>query len=284
MNGKELLRYWDAQDALTILHSGYAGEERRKGKGQRNIQMLEAELQRNPYDGMNWAYLGDAYKSLGDKEKAETCYRKVLEDPDMEMTHESAPLKSGLEWMNLMVNRPVEEIREKYESICKRLKELGEDGHPDMDYFLGCMHLKEGNMESAAAHYERTLRKIESYRGAEIVRATAELELVNRVIATTALLQGDPQKAVSFAVEALKVNKYSTDGLGILLRAFLTEWQEGMSAEIYWSFLTRLYDAQNLKDLLFLYKLSAEAGFMALQQEIWEHMPIQVRQQLGMPS
>lgn len=279
-DGKVLLQYWDAQELLTILHSGYAGVERRKGKGRRNRQLLEAEIQQNPHDAMCWTYLGDACKSTGDNKRAESCYRRVLEDPEMEMNHESAPLRAALELMALLVDRSAEELHEDYEKIHQRLKEAGKDSHPDIDYYLGWMYLKEGNLESAALHYERTLQKIENYRGAETVRATAELEMLNRIIATTALLQGNPQKSVTFAVEALKVNKYSTDGLGILLRAFQTEWQEGMSAEPYWQFLGRLYDMQSLKDLLFVYKLSGEAGFAALQQEIWGHMPMQVRQEL----
>lgn len=278
------LEVMDAQNQLMILHSGYAGSELRKQKGERNIRLLEEELEKRPYDGMCWAYLGDAYKSMENWEKALFCYRRILEEPKMEMTHEIAPLRAGLEIMSLLVNDPVEGIQEDYEQVSRRLKELGQDGHPDIDYFLGCMHLKAGKLKAAADYYESALKKLAQYQGIEISRITSELELVNRVIATAALLHGNSRKAVTFAVEALKVNRYSTDGAGILLRAFRTEWQEGMSAEPYWQFLSKLYDMQNLKDLLFVYKLSAEAGFTALQQEIWEHMPIQVRQQLGMPS
>lgn len=275
-----LLEVMDAQKELMILHSGYAGAELRNRKGERNIQMLEEELKQRPHDGMYWAYLGDAYKSMENMEQALTCYRRVLEDPEMEMTQEIAPLRAGLEILCLQVNDPVEEIREEYERVSQRLKELGGDEHPDLDYFLGCMHLRAGNLKAAADYYESALKKLEQYQGIEHSRMTSELELVNRVIATAAMLHGDAQKAVSFAVEALKVNRYSTDGAGILLRAFRMEWQEGMSAEPYWQFLCKLYDVWNLKDLLFIYKLSAEAGFTALQQEIWEHMPTQVRQQL----
>lgn len=278
------LEVMDAQSELMILHNGYAGSELRKKKGERNIRLLEEELEKRPYDGMCWAYLGDAYKSMENREKALSCYRRVLEEPKMEMTHEIAPLRAGLEIMSLLVNDPVEEIRESYEQVSSRLKELGESCHPDIDYFLGCMNLKAGKLKAAADYYESALKKLAQYQGVEISRMTSELELVNRVIATAALLHGDSQKAVAFAVEALKVNRYSADGAGILLRAFLTEWQEGMSAEPYWQFLSKLYDVQNLKDLLFVYKLSAEAGFPALQQRVREAMPPQVRQQLGIPS
>lgn len=274
----------DAQDELMILHTGYAGTQMQQKKGQRNIELLKEELKQCPYDGMCWAYLGDAYRSTGNTEKALGCYRQVLEEPKMEMTHKIAPLRAGLEIMNLLVNRPAAEIREEYLRINQRLKELDAEPHPDVDYYLGCMHLKAGKLSAAAEYYEQALNKMETYHGEDISRMTSALELVNRVIATEALLRGDVQKSVSFAVSALKVNKYSADGIGILFRAFRTEWKEGMSVEPYWQFLCKLYDMQSLKDSLFVYKLSAEAGFIDLQQEIWEHMPVQVRQQLDLSS
>lgn len=271
---------FDAQNDLMILHMGYAGEKKRKQKGERNAYMLKAELEKTPYDGMKWVYLGDAYRSMGDAEKALNCYQRVLEEPKMEMTHEVAPLRAGLESMSLLVNRPAAEVREKYLRINQRMKELGNNEHPDVDYFFGCMHLKAGELKAAATKYESALKKLETYRGLELTRITPELELVNRVIATVALLEGNSSKAVTFAVAALRVNKYSTDGIGILLRAFQTEWQEGMSAEPYRQFLGKLYNMQDMRDTLFLYKLSGEAGFTALQQRIWEHMPLPVQQQL----
>lgn len=279
-----MMQYYDAQEILTIRHSGYAGAERRKKKGERNIRMIEAELQKNPHDGMMWSYLGESCKIYGDEKKAEACYRKVLEDPDMVMTHAAAPLKAGLELMKMMINRPPEEIREDFENIKKRMKELGAEDHPDIDFFMGWLNLRDNDLGWAAEYFERTLQKIESYRGAEGIRATTDLEMMNRIIATMAMIRGNPQKAVSHAVEALKVNRYSTDGLGILLRAFQTEWQGGMPAQPYWQFLSKLYDMHSLKDQLFVYKLSGESGFTALQQEIWNHMPEQVQQRVGLPS
>lgn len=268
----------DAQDDLMILHTGYAGKELKCKKSQRNIALLREELENHPYDGMCWAYMGDACRSAGKEEEALACYRRVLEEPKMEMTHKIAPLRAGLEIMNLLVNRPVAEIREEYLRISQRLKELNTEPHPDVDYYLGCMHLKEGKLSAAAQYYVKALDKMETYHGEDISRMASELEFVNRVIATEALLRGETQKAVSFAVSALKVNKYSADGIGILLRAFLTEWKEGMDIEPYWQFLCKLYDTQNLKDCLFLHKFSGEAGFEALQTHIWHHLPQQVQQ------
>lgn len=279
--GYKNLSFWDAQDQLTILHTGYAGAEKRKQKGERNARMLEEELQKNPHDGMCWAYLGDAYKALGNKKKAWDCYRRVLEDPDMEMTHEIAPVHSALELMQLMLNYPAAEVQGKYLHIYKRLKALGADSHPDIDYFLGCMYLKAGDMGTAAAYYETSLKKLEQYHGLDIARVTSNLELVNRIIATDAWLKKDLPRTVSFAVSSLQANKYSADSIQLLLSAFLTEWQEGMTVNPYWQFLCKLYDIQNLKDLLFLHRFSGDIGFARLQERIEEALPAEVREQMA---
>ncbi|MCI8646449.1 MAG: hypothetical protein HFE76_06520, partial [Firmicutes bacterium] len=124
------------------------------------------------------------------------------------------------------------------------------------------------------------LEQAKTYHERDIARITSNLEFVNRIIATAALLNQNPQKAVPFAVSALQVNRYSADAIQLLLRAFLSEWKEGMSAEPYWQFLSKLYDVQNLKDLIFLYQFAGTAGFEALQAYIWDILPESVQQQL----
>lgn len=267
----------DAQNELMILHSGYM---KTKNKGERNAALLEEDVKEAPRDGMRWMYLGDAYCAAGKTSEAMECYRKVLGDPNMEINHEVAPLHCGLQLMELMANDPPQEIQEEYIRIQDKLYELGWEEHPDIDYYLGCWHLRADKIGEAAILFERALKKMETYHGQDNARIAGDLEFPNRVIATAALLEGNPQKAVQFAVAALRVNRYSQDGIQLLLRAFLTEWKEGMPAEPYWQFLCKLYDVQKIKDLLFLHKFSGEAGFIKLQECVWAAMPEQMRQQL----
>lgn len=268
----------DAGDTLTILHSGYAGAEKRRQKGKRNARILREELEQNPYDGISWVYLGDAYKSMGEREQAWDCYRRVLEDPKMDLSHEAAALRAGLELLNLMLSRPAEEIRSACQDVYTRLQELGESDHPDPDYFLGSMYLKAGELGNAAVWYERALEKLDHYRGPEVTHIISDLEQVNRIIATAAFLEKDWQRVVTFSVAALKVDRYSADSVQLLLSAFLTEWTQEMPIEPYWEFLCRLYDMQNLKDLLFLYKFTGIIGFTDLQARVLTELPPEARE------
>lgn len=278
--GTKDLVYEDAQEDLMILHSGYAGEGTGLQKGERNARLLEQDLNDHPKDAMRMTYLADAYNAAGRKEEALRCYRKVLEDPEMEMTHVIAPLRSGLQIMGILMDENPDETGEELAWIRQKLLDLGWDMHPDLDYFMGCWQLRKGLIMEAAVFFERALEKVKTYHERDIARITSNLEFVNRIIATAALLNQNPQKAVPFAVAALQVNRYSADAFQLLLRAFLSEWEEGMSAEPYWQFLSKLYDTRNLKDLLFVYNFTGTAGFEALQAYIWNLLPQPVQRQL----
>ncbi len=271
---------YDLQDSMVILHSGYGGEDTDPQKGERNARLLKQDLEEEPKDGMRWNYLGDAYEIAGKQQEALECYRKVLREPDMKITHRVTQIHAGLQILKLRINEPILQTREEFQFIKDTLKELGLDGHPDLDFYMGCWNLKAGKVPESAVLFERALQKLSTYHGESLVRLSANLEFPNRVIATAALLEGEPEKAVQFAVSALKLNKYGADSIQILLRAFLTEYKEGASAEPYWKFLCKLYDPQSLKDLLFLHKFSGKSGFEALKNCIWEQLPQSVQQQI----
>lgn len=279
--GAEKLICLDAQDRLLILHSGYTREHQTgKGKGERNIPILKKDAEEHPKDGMRQVYLGDAYNITGDKEKALKCYRKVVEDPEMEMTHELAFLRAGLQILTLQAEKPAWETKEEMFRISEELAQKGWEDHPDIDYYMGVWHFKARDLEKAAELFESALKKVETYNGLDMARITSQIDMPNQVVAAVALQKGNLQKAVQFAVTALRVNRYDRDTIQILLRAFHTEWKEGQSAEPYWQFLCKVYDSGNLKDLLFLEKFTREEGFTALQEYVYTELPEEARQQV----
>lgn len=279
--GTEKMICLDAQDRLLILHSGYTRENQTgKGKGGRNIPILQQDVAEHPKDGMRWVYLADAYNISGDREKALECYRKVVEEPEMELTHEIAFLRAGLQILTLQAEKPARETKEEMFRVSEELRKRGWDDHPDIDYYMGVWYFKSRDLETAAELFERALKKVEGYNGLDMARITSQLDMPNQVVAAVALQQGNLQKAVQFAVTALRVNRYDRDTIQILLRAFHTEWKEGQSAEPYWQFLCKVYDGGSLKDLLFLEKFTREEGFTALQECVYSQLPEEARQQV----
>ncbi len=269
---------YDAQEQMMILHTGYSRENKGgAAKGMRNARLLLKDLEEHPEDLKRIMYLGDAYAIADEMEKALDCYRQVLQKYEnrnctLNKEEELALLRSGLQLMTIRSTEPVEVIKEEYFQVCRCLQEHGLGAHPDIDYFLAIWYLKAGDTKKAGAHFEESIRKAEHYKGLEVVRLNANMELAAKTIALVAAENGDLQKAVRFAVTAIRVNKYSTEALKILLNAFLTEYKSGV-IEPYWKMLSQIYDSRNLKDLLFLHKLAGETGFFDLQERIRKQMP-----------
>lgn len=284
--GKEKLLAYDAQDKITILHTGYGAHISRPDKGERNVRMLKADLEEDPFNAMRLMYLADAYILQDKTEEALSCYRKLLWDDSMKkadavsLEDEAAYIRAGLQIMRIRYTAPASETKEEFLKINETLKPYGGDSHPDLDYYTAIMYFKDGDMKQSAELFERALQKLEHYTGADVTTMTGDLEVPNKVIAMQALSEGNLQKAVQYAVKALQVNKYSGDAIKILIVAFKMEHKPGMGADSYWQFLCKLYDRNNLKDLLFLYRFAGEEKFTELAQLAYEAIPPEVRGQI----
>ena len=71
--------YIQAENMLSIFHTGYTKSAYKEtGKQQRNIELLERELEEDPENYMAWFYLGDSQRGSGDRDGAKESYRKAL--------------------------------------------------------------------------------------------------------------------------------------------------------------------------------------------------------------
>lgn len=279
--GKSKLKCLDAQDDLMILHTGYGLQVNRPEKGMRNIQLLQAELKEHPEDGMLLMYLGDSYDMAGRTPEALECYRKVLWDPTVNTSNSVSVLRAGLQILRIRANEPVSSVEEELFKISKKLQDSGHGLHPDLDYLKGRWYLRSNQIDQAATLFESALRKLEWYQDEEIANMTADLVMPNQVIAAAALQKGDLQKAVQFAVPALRIDRYAQSAIKVLLSAFHAEWQEGSSVEPYWNFLVKLYDSENTKDLLTLYKVAKEVEFYELAERVQQSFPKEIKERLS---
>ena len=275
---KKELHHYDAQESLRIFHTGYGRQTDQQEKAARNARLLERDLQDNPTDASRLMYLGDAYGSMqGRQQEALDCYRKVLWDRQMQVEDPVVLLRSGIQILSMLQNEPTEETEDEYFRISGELRKQGYDMHPDVDYFMGLWHLKAGELKKAALLFESAMGKLADYRGVDVVRMISNMEMVNWAISAAALESGNPQKAVPFAVSALRINKYSPEGIQLLLSAFQTEFSPGMDAEPYWQFLCRIYDTGNLKDMLFVRKFAEDVGFQEIRQRAEQMLPPEAR-------
>lgn len=276
---KKQLRHYDAQDALSIMHTGYGGQTAGPQKGVRNARMLEQDVAANPENGARLMYLGDAYNGMeGKNEKAKECYRRVLWDDTLEIPDNVVFLRAGMQLMSMQQNEPRQTIEEEYHKIRETIISRCGNIHPDLDYFTGLMYLKAGDVQKASRLFEAAISKTETYRGGDTIRMAGNLEMVSWAISMAALNAGDLSKAVSFAVSALQINKYSPEGIQLLLKAFLLEQKPKADAAPYWQFLCRIYDTNDLKDMLFLRKFAQEMGFRFIAERANEMLPPEARE------
>ncbi len=278
--GNAKLKCLDAQEDLMILHVGYGMQVDRPQKGLRNAQLLKKELEQDPNNGLLLMYLGDAYDMASQTSEALECYRRVLWDTSIDTSDGLSALQSGLQILRIRSNEPVDDIKDELFKTSERLQELGGGLHPDLDYFKGVWYLKSGQLDQAAVLFENALEKLEWNQDGNVAKMTSNLEIPNRVVAAVALNRRELQKAVRFAVAALRIDRYSEDSIKILLAAFRMEWKEGKSADSYWDFLKQLYDVGNLKDMLILYKFAKELQFDKLEEKVWEVLPEEAKEQL----
>lgn len=278
---KKYLGMINAEDQLMILHTGYNESiEKDLEKSKRNIQLLEQNLEENPKNAMCIMYLGDAYGMGGRVADSLNCYRRVVNDPDLEITDEYAVFRSGIQVLKLLSKAPEYGTEKEFFEISSKLRDRGHDLHPDVDYYEGCWHWKNQELETTAIYFEHALKKLEQYKGGDTIQLSAELEMVNCIIASAALKQGNLQKAVQFAVTTLRLNKYSAEALRTLLNAFSREYQAGTDVEVYWTFLCKIYDINNLKDLIFIHRIAGDTDFAAIQECVLRIVPSEIGNQI----
>ncbi len=277
-------KYFDAQDELMIFHTGYGMQVNRPEKGERNIHMLEKELEEHPDSGLLLMYLADAYDMANRTQEALACYRRVVWDDSLDTSDGVSRLRCGLQVLRMRLNDLPEDAKEELFKIVDRLQKLGHGSHPDLDYFKGYWYLKSGEINVAAMFFENALEKLELYQDVESIKITSDLGLIHRTIAISALQKGDCQKSVRFVVAALRSDRYSFDSIKILLAAFRFEWREGRGVDSYWAFLEKLYDMKSVKDLLTLYKAALVIPFEKLAERIYEALPQEIKEQLGKPE
>ena len=268
-----------AENMLSIFHTGYGRSVYEEtGKLQRNIELLEQELEQDPDNYMAWSYLGDAQKASGDQEGAKTSYKKALEGKNSGKLAHQRYLDARTGLMGVLA-----EMAEHAES--EEIRQWASDyGYPDTDnpdpwFFLGMWHYNKGEMEAARQQFLTCLVKLESYRSQDKVAAEGALRQMYVWLAQACLQLARPQEMVRYCVLSLRMERYQDQVLTAVLQLLKQEPGESDQAEGTWGFLQNLYDFQSPKDLLFLLKCAKLAGFHALEARLVQAMPEELKRE-----
>lgn len=280
----------DASKSLSIYHTGYSHSSYQKsGKIDRNINMLQKELEANPSDNNLWSYLGDSLLAAKRIDEAEQAYEKGLSETDH--GHFTIPSRRNIAFSNLMKiiifekNDPAPAREERLLNLYQRFTSYQMD-YPDIEYLMGIWMLMQNKEVKAAQWLELSLEKYEHYKGAESLALSGKLYQVYKNLALIYEKKGDFHLAVKNSILSLRLDKYQPEVLERLLTFFLTDKRmlDEPGASSVHKVLGKIYDYQSLKDKLFLIKASKKTGYHSLEKVIMSSLKPEEKEWLQRPE
>lgn len=267
-SGKEL-RVGDATQELSIFHTGYQTKALDgKTKSQRNRKLILAELEDHPEDYEMMGYLGDDFLSDGEKEAAETWYRRSIQHmPPVIVNYDQRSAVTFTEFLCLLIEKEellgdgtyLEEIQKTYQKAIKLLPE-----EADFDYVLGRFYAVKNEMKQAQKLLEMALEKVNTYGCYnKALRLSGNLFDAYELLVRCCYALKDQQKCISYAANYLKYNPYGVEVLFLFLRVLLPEWEKGETKEAQkrevLEVLSKFYDLSIVKNRVFLVKAAEKA-------------------------
>ena len=277
LSGKQNYGYFDASEELMILHTGYTMEAYKEtGKRERNISMLQKELEENPRNTAVLAYLGDAYMAENQLDQAKKYFQRAvscgMEAKDRRENIDLHTLRSIGLLLILYAKESDPRHEEEVRELHRQYRELY-SAYPDGDCYFGAWLYQNKKYEEGRKYLESALDKMKRYKGDIPLYMNASLKLVYAQLADCCRHMGRQQETVRNCVLSLGVDKYYTEPLIMLLGLLRAERGEKASAEGTWQLLSKLYDLTVFKDQMAVFKGAKLTGFKALEQRVYDVMP-----------
>ncbi|HJB00122.1 MAG TPA: glycosyltransferase [Candidatus Mediterraneibacter merdavium] len=270
-----------AGDELIILHTGYTAEAYEETrKLERNISMLEKELEENPHNAATLAYLGDSYMTMKQFDKAKEYFHKAvsygMEQVDKRVGIEVHVLRSIIMLLALYNREPDPAQEETVRELHRQYAEV-DSAYPDGDCYFGLWLYQNRQYEECRRYLESSLAKMREYKGNIPLYMNVNLKLIYVQLADCCRQMGDDQETVRNCILSLGVDKYYTEPLVMLLGLLKAEAGEAASAGGTWGLMSKLYNLTALKDQMAVLKGAKLTEFKALEERVYNAMPPQQR-------
>ena len=271
--GKGGFNALDARKELIIYHTGYTKDVYKETKKiDRNIRILEKELEDNPENAALLAYLGDSLNANGQHDKSKEYFHRALElglkkEKDKEIALRAV---SNLLVLYSRDFHPEEEqtVRELYQTY----QDMHSD-HPDADCYFGIWLYRGKYYEEATPHLKTALEKFKRYGGVLPMFMAANIRQICAQLADCCRRQGMDEEAIRYCVMSLGADRYYTEPLVILLTLLKKQDGENQTAQATWEVLSRLYKMSVLKDQITVLKGAKLTNFSALEARVYTMMP-----------
>lgn len=258
----------DAAKTLSIYHTGYSSVSYQEtGKIDRNIQLLEKEVEMDPQNLNAWSYLGDSLMGAERVEEAEKAYETAL-DPEKRQESFLIP-RRNVAFANLMKiiiykkQGRVEEREKRLQDLYKRFTGC-HTVYPDIEYLMSVWMLMQNREEEACRFLEEALAKLEEYNGTESLLFSLKLNETYRNLVIIYSKFGNSQQVVRYCCLALRMDKYQVDIVGRLLTLLY-----GEDVMAVFGLFQKMYDFSSMKDRLFVMRSAKATKFDSLYGQIY---------------
>lgn len=261
VTGRELC-VGDVTGELSVFHTGYQKKTvKEKKKNERNVRLIQMELQEDPNSYEMMGYMGDEYMDSGENAEAERWYHLAVEHMPANMRSNDQRSAVTLTRLMILLSEKEKASWSNIEPVYQKAVRLFAE-EADFDYVAGHFFASQGQTELAAEYLERSVEKLNTYGycnkafflGANLLEA---YELLVRCFYKL----GDGQKCMIYGTAYLRHNRYSMGVLCQVLKMLFTNQEQAGEEEnqTVLGFFSKLYDFGNLKDRLFLVKAAERA-------------------------
>lgn len=283
MEGGEVSCY-DASASLSVLHTGYTPEEmEEKKKTERNIRLLQKEVEQDPSNYKMLAHLGGSYFQQRQYEEAARWYEEAVRH--MPKRPEEESIQDAAVFKNLLFLYSGSD----QEELLQRAYAGGTGRFPkeaDYDYMAGQYYFGKRRFQEGAFYLSRAVGLLDQYGSDRRSTLLASgLSEAWEMLAECLYETGDRKTCVNCAVTLLKADPHRRVTLEILLKAFRddekTNGEKAASAPQVLAFLGNLYDLECPEQRQFVRQTAESAEYGGLVRELEKRDPPDGEEGLG---
>lgn len=239
----------DVSDLLKVFHTGYSKEAKKeKDKDERNLSLLNKEIEEIPDDSKWNLYYAKQLNSAGKYEESLKYAFLARKYMNSSITLNYYFSIYSLIMVNMIsIKKPYEEIKEIFDEAVIKYPQF-----PDYYMFMGTVALKERKINEAIDLFEKCIYYCEKYTGIEESYSYGHINEIYDNLLSAYVIAGNKHNIVKTSIAILNTNKYNIKVLTILLNTFLTQEKE----ESIIIFMKKLYDYKKSKDKIYLLKAS----------------------------
>lgn len=257
----------DASEQLTIYHTGYAPSVYEQTKKlERNISMLQNEIEKNPKDWKMKVYLAESLAANGQRIESDIILNEVYEKGLDQLEEAVQNVLFSQMLKNIVIeDRSRQEDRDRLFEVYKKARELG-NNNPDFDFILGLWLLHREEYEEVLFYMQKALENVAVFQEKMSLQLSTKYDTLYHAMTQASLKLGHYADVVRYGVLCLKVQPYTTEVLAILLTLLKDEPGESEHASGTFGILKQIYQFTTLKDKIYVQRCAKAVGFWKLEQ------------------